>query len=194
MASGRTGRKGGPSTRKAASPTRRAATLEEARALAHPLRLRILRLCLEEALTNRELASRLDLHPATVLHHVRTLVSTGFLVEEPSRPGPRGTTEKPYRATGKSWRLEVTDAAEEAAVRRAVLDAVAAEVDEAGPDAVLSSARMAMRLTPGQIEDLKDRIQAIIDEYALVQEPGGEPVAMLILLHRRPAGATRQSG
>ena len=71
------------------------ATLQEARALAHPLRLRILRLCLDQALTNGELAASLGQHPATVLHHVRTLLATGFLAEEASRPGPRGTTEKP---------------------------------------------------------------------------------------------------
>ena len=32
-------------------------TLQEARALAHPLRIRILRLCLDRALTNSELAA-----------------------------------------------------------------------------------------------------------------------------------------
>ncbi|HLH47577.1 MAG TPA: hypothetical protein VKV25_10475, partial [Acidimicrobiales bacterium] len=44
---------------------RRAATLEEARALANPLRLRILRLCLDQARTNAELAALLALQPAT---------------------------------------------------------------------------------------------------------------------------------
>src|SRR4051794_4556913 len=52
----------------------RPATVEEHKALSHPLRLRILRLCLDEPKTNRELADRLDANPATVLHHVRTLV------------------------------------------------------------------------------------------------------------------------
>jgi predicted transcriptional regulator len=74
---------------------RRAATLEEARALAHPVRLRILRMCLDEARTNKDLASRLGLPAGSVLHHVRTLVATGFLLEGEHRRGPRGTTEKP---------------------------------------------------------------------------------------------------
>ena len=60
-------------------PARRPATRAEARALAHPLRLRILRLCLDEALTNREIAERVREQPATVLYHVRTLVRNGFL-------------------------------------------------------------------------------------------------------------------
>ncbi|HEV8373300.1 MAG TPA: winged helix-turn-helix domain-containing protein, partial [Actinomycetota bacterium] len=81
---------------------RRAATPEEARALANPLRLRILRLSLDQALTNKQLAERLGMDPGTVLHHVRTLVRTGFLAAEAVRQGERGALEKPYRATGKS--------------------------------------------------------------------------------------------
>ena len=164
---------------------RRAATLEEARALSHPVRLRILRLCLDEALTNKELASRLKLHPGTILHHVRALVSTGFLSEEPWRRGPRGTTEKPYRTTLKSWRLEVADARGGPAVLHAMLDAVGAELDEAGPDAVVESARMAMRLAPDQLDKLRAQLQGIIAGYGLVDEADGDPMAMLIVLHRR---------
>src|ERR671911_2807110 len=86
---------------------RRPATAEEARALANPLRLRILRLCLDRALTNKELADRLGRDPGTILHHVRLLVATGFLAADADRRGPRGSTERPYRATGKSWTLDV---------------------------------------------------------------------------------------
>lgn len=167
---------------------RRAATFEEARALAHPVRLRILRLCLDRARTNKELASRLGLNPGTVLHHVRALVATGFLAEVEARRGPRGTTEKPYLSTGKSWRLDVGDVGEAGPVRRAVLEAVAAEVDEAGPDAVLESARMAMRLSPGRLEELLGRIRGVIDDYALLDDPDGDPLAMFVIVHRRQPG------
>ena len=74
---------------------RRPATDAEARALASALRLRVLRLCLHEALTNKEIAKRLERDPATVLHHVRTLVNTGFLVSGEPRPGPRGLPCRP---------------------------------------------------------------------------------------------------
>jgi predicted ArsR family transcriptional regulator len=168
-----------------AASERRAATQEEARALSHPLRLRILRLCKDEALTNKELATRLDLQPGTVLHHVRTLVATGFLTEEGARPGPRGTVEKPYLSTGKSWRLEVDEAIHGSALPQAVLDAVSAELEEAGRGTVIESARMAMRLRPEQLERLVRQIGDIIDEFGLVDEPDGEPLAMLMILHRR---------
>jgi hypothetical protein len=46
----------GPGTSDGPEPGR-PPTLQEARALAHPVRLRILRLCLDEAQTNKELAN-----------------------------------------------------------------------------------------------------------------------------------------
>jgi DNA-binding transcriptional ArsR family regulator len=88
---------------------RRAATAEEAKAIASPLRLRILRLCLDRPLTNKQIAQALDRDPASVLHHVRKLVQTGFLAAEGERRGTRGAREVPYRATGKSWVLDVVD-------------------------------------------------------------------------------------
>jgi DNA-binding transcriptional ArsR family regulator len=74
-----------------------------ARALSSPLRLRILRLCLHKARTNKEIAGILKVNPATALHHVRTLLATGFLRAEEPRTGNRGAREIPYRATGLSW-------------------------------------------------------------------------------------------
>ena len=171
---------------------RRPPTLQEARALAHPLRLRILRLCLDQALTNAELAALLDQRPATVLHHVRTLLATGFLADEPWRSGRRGSTEKPYRATGKSGRLDGAMNGEDSLMLRSVFEAVAAEIDEAGgPAAVVEGARMALRLRPDQLDELLQRLHDLMDRYPtaeeyLAAEPNkGDPYAMLIVLHRR---------
>src|SRR4051795_6284466 len=88
---------------------RRRATDAEARALASAVRLRILRLGLDEPLTNQEIAARLGRNPATVLHHVRTLVDTGFLEAQPVRRGTRGAREVPYLSTGKSWLMDLED-------------------------------------------------------------------------------------
>jgi DNA-binding CsgD family transcriptional regulator len=115
---------------------RRAATPEEAKALAHPLRLRILRLCIDQALTNRQLAERLGRDPGTVLHHVRTLVATGFLVPDEVRQGEKGALEKPYHSTGKSWSLSLDEGpAVETSASQAMLEAFLAELAEAGPGA-----------------------------------------------------------
>ena len=58
------------------------------------LRLRILRMCLDEPLTNAQIAARLDRDPATVLHHVRTLTGTGFLEALPAQKGNRGAQDR----------------------------------------------------------------------------------------------------
>jgi DNA-binding transcriptional ArsR family regulator len=170
----------------------RPATLQEARALAHPLRLRILRQCLDRAMTNSELAAALDQKPATMLYHVRTLLRTGFLAEMPSRPGPRGTVEKPYRATGKSWQVDQSMTSEHGAMLRAIFEAVAAEVNEAGEDSVVAGARLAMRLRPDQLAELEDQISGLIAQYPhgpdyIAQDgtPGTDPYALLVVLHRR---------
>ena len=101
--------------------------------MAHPLRLRILRLCLHDAMTNKELAERLGKDPATVLHHVRLLVRTGFLAPEEVRTGARGALEKPYRATGKSWVLSAATPEQGKVEQAAVLDALKAELLETHP-------------------------------------------------------------
>src|SRR6187431_1346788 len=77
------------------------------RALSSPFRLRILRLCAFESRTNKELAGLLHVNPGTMLHHVRTLVNTGYLAAEPERAGAQGSREIPYRATGLSWRTSM---------------------------------------------------------------------------------------
>jgi DNA-binding transcriptional ArsR family regulator len=171
---------------------RRPATLQEARALAHPLRIRILRLCLDRARTNSELAAALDQQPGTVLYHVRTLLRTGFLAEEPQRPGPRGTVEKPYRATGKSARLDDTMAGEDLAVLRAIFGAVAAEVGEAGPGAVLEGVRMPLRLRPDQLDDLLAQLREVLRQFptageylAAPADPAADPYALLLVVHKR---------
>lgn len=76
---------------------------ERARALGAPVRLRILRACLEESYTNKDLAEMMGLNPGSMLHHVRTLVDAGFLAPEEPRRGLRNAVEIPYRATELVW-------------------------------------------------------------------------------------------
>ena len=87
---------------------RRDATDAEAKALASSIRIRILRLCLDEALSNREIAEATGLNPATSLHHVRMLADTGFLEPQEARRGKRGSREIVPRH-GQSWFLNTGD-------------------------------------------------------------------------------------
>jgi DNA-binding transcriptional ArsR family regulator len=169
---------------------RRPATAAEAKALAHPLRMRILRLCLDQALTNKQLADWLGKDPGTILHHVRTLVSTGFLVPGEVRQGEKGALEKPYRATGKSWTLSL----EESPVAgdmdaRAMLEAFQAELAEAGPGAAAGFNRLALTLNKASREQLESRVLAILDEFVTrPPDPDGEPYGLLFAMHRRSRG------
>jgi DNA-binding transcriptional ArsR family regulator len=169
---------------------RRPATAAEAKALAHPLRMRILRLCLDRSLTNKQLADWLGKDPGTVLHHVRTLVATGFLVPDEVRQGEKGALEKPYRATGKSWTLSLEESPiSEATTTQAMLEAFLAELAEAGPDAPTAFNRLALTLTKASRDELQARIIAVLDEFVTRgPDPDGEPYGLLFGMHRRPDG------
>ena len=161
---------------------RRAATAEEARAIASPLRLRILRLCLDAPLTNKQIAEALGRDPASVLHHVRTLVRTGFLAADGERRGTRGAREVPYRATGKSWVLDVVDEKQERAAGIALVEAFLDDARRAGFENV-DSTRMGLRLTPDEHEELKRRIFDLVEEFRL-RTSVGEPWSLFVGLHR----------
>jgi DNA-binding CsgD family transcriptional regulator len=174
---------------------RRPATPAEAKALASPLRLRILRLCLDQALTNKQLAERLGRDPGTVLHHVRTLVATGFLAPDAVRQGAKGALEKPYRSTGKSWTLSLDkDAVTETSATQAMLEAFLAELAEAGPGAVHDFTRLALTLDDDSLKEFETRLREIFDDFAArPPDPGGKTYGLLFGMHLQ-AGAGQPSG
>ena len=134
--------------------------------MAHPLRLRILRLCLHEQLTNKELADRLGQEPATILHHVRTLCRTGFLEAGEVRNGRRGALEKPYRSTGKSWVLSVDHPADRLTSVIATIDAMRDEISDAGPTSIVRNSRLGLRLSAAEADELGARIDELVEAYA----------------------------
>jgi DNA-binding transcriptional ArsR family regulator len=152
------------------------------RALAHPLRLRILRVTLHRPLTNKQIAQRLERDPGTVLHHVRALVAAGFLAPQDVRAGRRGALERPYRATGKSWRVRLLPNRGYAV---SVLDAVRDELIEAGEQAAVGVVRLAVRLSDKDLTELRRRISDLGDEFEPRDDPTGEPVGVLAVVYRR---------
>lgn len=177
----------------AGEPSRRAATEEEARALASAVRLRVLRLTRREALTNNEIAHRLGRNPASVLHHVRRLVDTGFLEATEERRGPRGSREVPYRSTGKSWVLDVDTALSEATRREdstAVLDNFLADVRTVDP-AALATTALGLRLTSEERAEFADRLAGILDEYRnrdlAADAEGRDEYEIFLFVYPRPA-------
>jgi DNA-binding transcriptional ArsR family regulator len=160
---------------------RRPATEEEARTLASPLRLRILRLCLDVALTNKELAERLGKDPASVLYHVRRLVRTGFLVAEEERRGSRGAREVPYRSTGKSWTLSIGESEDPRLATGTLVEAFVQDATRVGFENV-DGTRMGLRLTPDEYDEFAHRLHDVVEEFR-VRGSTGAPWSLFIGLH-----------
>lgn len=176
----------------AGEPSRRAATEEEARALASAVRLRILRLTRREALTNNEIAHQLGRNPASVLHHVRRLVDTGFLEAAEERRGPRGSREVPYRSTGKSWTLYLGTGMSESERRQdsvASLDSFLEDVRAVDP-ATLATTFLGLRLTPEERAEFDTRLSALFDEYRdrdlAIDPTGRDEYEIFLFVYPRP--------
>lgn len=128
--------------------------------MASGIRLRIIRLTYSEALTNKELAERLDRDPATTLHHVRKLVDTGFLEALPPRRGTRGAKEIPYRSTGLSWHLDSRDRG----IDQAIFEAYLAEIADVGFDEVQQT-RLVVQVPDEQITEFETRLMELVDDF-----------------------------
>lgn len=129
-----------------------------ARALSSPLRLRALRLCAFESRTNKELAELLGVNPGTMLHHVRTLVQSGFLEAEPDRAGAGGAREVPYRATGLSWRTSMPEGSP-------VLVETFLQQIEGLPPEQLDATWLGLRINAEHREEFERRLFELVDEF-----------------------------
>jgi predicted ArsR family transcriptional regulator len=163
---------------------RRRATEAEAKAVASAIRLRILRVCLDEPLTNQEIAGRLGANPATTLYHVRRLVDTGFLAPQTERRGTRGAREIPYLATGKSWTLDFRNSRADG---QAMIDAFLQEMALVENPGEIPISRLALRLTQAEHAELVRRMTALFDELAERHrqnpDPGARPYSLFFAMH-----------
>lgn len=176
---------------------RRPPTAAEARALGHPVRLRILFACRERARTNKELAAGLGTTPGTIHYHLKQLVAQGFLRAETPRPGPRGSTEQPYLATGKSWQLDMSSG------NRTLRQVGAEELLAAAEEDIVMLSRLGMDLTQQEADELVERLEALIEEFAArsrtapgprdPERPGGEPLTVLVAVHRSDTAPRTES-
>ena len=165
---------------------RRPATVAEIKALSHPLRVRILRLCGDRELTNKQLADRLGVDAGTVYYHVRQLVDAGILEPAAVRTGESGALEKPYRSTGRSWWLSVALEDQDTSTGLAPVEAFQQELAEAGPASIATYARFSLHLSPEDVAELDRRIVAVIDSYVETDHERGHLPAHggMFVLHR----------
>ena len=156
------------------------------RALASPLRMRILRLCLHEPRTNKELAVELGVNPGTLLHHIRTLVDTGFLCAEEPRRGARGAREVPYLATRRSWNSGGDD------ISQTLVETFLQEI-EGLPPQQLHIVRLGLKLNAASRSELLDRFQDLFEEYKdRPADADGEPLSLMFVEHPELPRSERQ--
>ncbi|MEM6795731.1 MAG: helix-turn-helix domain-containing protein, partial [Acidobacteriota bacterium] len=79
--------------------------LAQLKALADPLRVRILEAFAEQPRTTKQVAARIEEKPTKLYHHVDALHKAGLIVLETTRQN-RGTVEKYFRAIARLFRTD----------------------------------------------------------------------------------------
>ena len=147
------------------------------RALSSPMRMRVLRLCAFEARTNKELAEILGVNPGTMLHHVRTLVSTGFLAADAPRSGAQGAREVPYRATGLSWRTSMPQGS------HILVETFLQQIEGLDSDQ-LDSTWLGLKLNDEHKAELQTRLYELMNEFKeRGPDPDGATYSLFTTLH-----------
>ncbi|MBA3653714.1 MAG: winged helix-turn-helix transcriptional regulator [Actinobacteria bacterium] len=158
------------------------------RALADPLRLRVVDLLAVEPRTVKDLAGHLGVARNRLHYHLNVLEKHG-IVRVAGADGPDG---RRYEPTGR--RFETSDVlpvpASVAAGISGVLDTAAREVNarlRSGRRGATAVGRTHVRLSEDQRQDLVNRLQAVIDEYQDAAAATGQPATVVFALYEDPA-------
>lgn len=96
---------GGVAKSRAPVESLRVRDLVQVRALANPLRIRLLEAFADAPRTTKQVAQLLGEKPTRLYHHVDALAKAGFLRLHSTRPN-RGTIEKYYEAVARRFEIE----------------------------------------------------------------------------------------
>jgi DNA-binding transcriptional ArsR family regulator len=165
-----------PTSRKRtrAAADRRRAT-QELRALAHPLRLRLLEEFAGQARTTMQVAAAMGEPPTRLYHHVNALERAGILKLARTRQ-VRGTTEKYYEVAKKSFGAvagsKITRGMKGSIRHMAHLifeearaDLLAAIGDPAklGPETAPVALRMLLTVSPSRLSEVRRKLLALLE-------------------------------
>jgi DNA-binding transcriptional ArsR family regulator len=157
------------------------------RALAHPVRLRLLGLLRTEGpATASGLAQRLDLNSGATSYHLRQLAEHGFVVDDPTRGNGR---ERWWRAAHRSTVVPNDDSGDEATrdAQNAFLQAAAVTYNRQIQQAVEDQSTLddqwrrssdfsdwSLRLTPDEAHSLIGELHAVLDRYRWLEPDDAE--------------------
>jgi DNA-binding transcriptional ArsR family regulator len=166
----------------------RISDLEQVKALAHPLRMRIIEaLAASEPMTTKQVAESLGEKPTRLYHHVDLLEKTGLIRLTHTRQN-RGTTEKYYEAIARQFRADTdlfsdeSTVDQESALRpmiRTVFDNTTSELlrllDTPRADKLLEDegllSYVEMHLTQEQIDDVQQKLKDVLDHLQSFEDP-----------------------
>jgi DNA-binding transcriptional ArsR family regulator len=175
------------------------------RAMAHPLRLRLLSLLRADGpATATGLAARVGESSGTTSYHLRQLAGAGFVEEDTDRGNAR---ERWWRAAQDSTRLEAETWLEDASVRPAVeayLGAVAAayaaraqeflDTQDSWPKRWQAAANLsdfALSLSAAELSRLNDDVERLVESYRRPPRRGDEQVVFQVQAFPRRRGVGR---
>ena len=159
--------------------------MQELRALAHPLRLKLVEAFAGEARTTMQVAAELGEPPTRLYHHVNALERAGILALARTRQ-VRGTTEKYFEVAKKT--LGAIHGSRVSAAARVPLRGLATMVlGEAREDLLSAMAdlrsidqesaplalRMILSVSPGRIPELRKRLLGVIKSLREECRPEG---------------------
>lgn len=165
--------------------------IEQVRAMADPLRQRIVETLIEAPMTTKQVAQHLKEQPTKLYHHVELLEKAGIIELVETRP-KRGTVEKYYRAVAQSFTVDRdlftsrTEGDETAksliSIVGSMFESTLAEMRESitakllrpGKKTPSRMTRNIIRTTPANIEKLNQKITAIIEECDVLDSEEGE--------------------
>jgi len=166
----------------------RISDIEQVKALAHPLRMRIIEaLAASEPMTTKQVAKSLGEKPTRLYHHVDLLEKTGLIRLTHTRQN-RGATEKYYEAIARQFQAdthlfsEESTVDQESALRpmiRTVFDNTLSEMlrllDTHRADKLLEDegllSYVEMHLTQEQIDEVQQKLKDVLAHLQSYEDP-----------------------
>lgn len=166
------------------------------RALADPLRIRLLELLAVQPRSARELAAVTGRPPNRLYHHLARLEEGGLIEVTEHRRVPGGKVERVYAPAAVEPPGDAASLAENAQFLSAVLEATRADViaafqaAEAGENRTITLARGAVRLSERHLAELRAGIEELIENAAAHPDDDGVWTTVLwAMVDRQDRGA-----
>lgn len=183
---------------------------EALRALAHPVRLRMLgMLRVDGPATASGLGRRLDLNTGATSYHLRQLARHGFIEEDTERGNARERWWRAVHTSTRTPRDEAGVALADLDARDAFLQAVATTDTELLQRAVAQQRQLppawreantvsdwVLRLTPTRAAALRDAVQALVRDFAedAADTPDALPFVVNVNAYLHPDSGERLTG